>query len=100
MVSQMSADHDADAGCHKITMMMLDVSRSRCSCWMSPDYDAHAGYHQITMRQAEDIVLEMLRPVAVEGQNPLAGNTVSMDRRFNSHDISHQDISPLKTSHR
>jgi len=37
---------------------------------------------QISMKEAEDMVMKVIEPVTVKGKSPLAGNTVSMDRRF------------------
>jgi oligoribonuclease len=37
---------------------------------------------KVTVAEAEAMVLRVLEPVTEAGQSPLAGNTVSMDRRF------------------
>merc|ERR1711953_1279916 len=37
---------------------------------------------QISMKEAEDMLMKVIEPVTVKGKSPLAGNTVSMDRRF------------------
>jgi len=37
---------------------------------------------QISLEEAESMVMKVIEPVTVKGKSPLAGNTVSMDRRF------------------
>ena len=63
---------------HGLTGLTQACRDSKVASGLPPH---HWGHPQVSVAEAESLVLKVIEPVTVKGESPLAGNTVSMDRR-------------------